>query len=95
MYGTIGKNKGKMLLLFEVMFHELFWISGDTLFLAGCGRFFEGTAEEMYKALIQILSILPDETVSISCYFTMNISKKNVLIVTPANHIQTVFLYLV
>ncbi len=39
--------------------------TGDTLFLSGCGRFFEGTAEQMYTALIRILSKLPDRTVSI------------------------------
>ncbi|XP_025190731.1 hydroxyacylglutathione hydrolase, mitochondrial isoform X1 [Melanaphis sacchari] len=36
--------------------------TGDTLFLGGCGRFFEGTATQMYKALIKILSQLPDST---------------------------------
>ncbi|POV95409.1 hypothetical protein PSTT_16269, partial [Puccinia striiformis] len=38
--------------------------TGDTLFVAGCGRFFEGTAEEMDQALNQRLSSLPDETVT-------------------------------
>ncbi|XP_053971699.1 hydroxyacylglutathione hydrolase, mitochondrial isoform X3 [Hylaeus anthracinus] len=36
--------------------------TGDTLFAGGCGRFFEGTADQMYKALIQILGSLPNET---------------------------------
>ncbi|CAH2234811.1 jg13227 [Pararge aegeria aegeria] len=36
--------------------------TGDTLFLGGCGRFFEGTAEQMHKALIEILGNLPDQT---------------------------------
>ncbi|XP_050548831.1 hydroxyacylglutathione hydrolase, mitochondrial isoform X2 [Daktulosphaira vitifoliae] len=36
--------------------------TGDTLFLGGCGRFFEGTAQQMYEALIKILSQLPDNT---------------------------------
>ncbi|XP_029433425.1 hydroxyacylglutathione hydrolase, mitochondrial isoform X1 [Rhinatrema bivittatum] len=36
--------------------------TGDTLFVAGCGKFFEGTAEEMYKALVEILGRLPPET---------------------------------
>ncbi|XP_069503383.1 hydroxyacylglutathione hydrolase, mitochondrial isoform X1 [Ambystoma mexicanum] len=36
--------------------------TGDTLFVAGCGKFFEGTAEEMYKALIETLGRLPPET---------------------------------
>lgn len=36
--------------------------TGDTLFQGGCGRFFEGTAEQMYSALCEKLSSLPDET---------------------------------
>ncbi|CDG20432.1 Hydroxyacylglutathione hydrolase [Xenorhabdus poinarii G6] len=35
---------------------------GDTLFSGGCGRLFEGTAEQMFSSLGKILS-LPDETV--------------------------------
>lgn len=34
---------------------------GDTLFAMGCGRLFEGTAEDMYRALGR-LKILPPET---------------------------------
>ena len=36
--------------------------TGDTLFIAGCGRFFEGTSEEMDAALTY-LGTLPNETV--------------------------------
>jgi hydroxyacylglutathione hydrolase len=36
--------------------------TGDTLFIAGCGRFFEGTAEEMHRALNTTLAALPDDT---------------------------------
>lgn len=36
--------------------------SGDTLFLAGCGRFFEGDAEDMYYVLNTVLRPLPAET---------------------------------
>ncbi|XP_043192448.1 hydroxyacylglutathione hydrolase, mitochondrial-like isoform X1 [Amphibalanus amphitrite] len=36
--------------------------TGDTLFQGGCGRFFEGTADQMYKALVQTLGQLPDDT---------------------------------
>ncbi|XP_033120193.1 hydroxyacylglutathione hydrolase, mitochondrial-like [Anneissia japonica] len=36
--------------------------TGDTLFVAGCGKFFEGTPDQMYSALINTLSKLPDET---------------------------------
>jgi len=36
--------------------------TGDTLFTAGCGRFFEGTPQEMHRAL-SYLGSLPDSTV--------------------------------
>ncbi|CAH0383142.1 unnamed protein product [Bemisia tabaci] len=36
--------------------------SGDTLFVGGCGRLFEGTAEQMYAALCEVLASLPDDT---------------------------------
>jgi hydroxyacylglutathione hydrolase len=34
---------------------------GDTLFVAGCGRLFEGTAEQMHGSLSKLMS-LPDDT---------------------------------
>jgi hydroxyacylglutathione hydrolase len=36
--------------------------SGDTLFAAGCGRLFEGSAEMMFTALVKKLGSLPDDT---------------------------------
>ncbi|KAI1285449.1 Hydroxyacylglutathione hydrolase, mitochondrial [Halotydeus destructor] len=36
--------------------------TGDTLFVGGCGKFFEGTPEQMYSSLIEKLSALPDST---------------------------------
>lgn len=36
--------------------------TGDTLFQGGCGRFFEGTADQMYTALYDKLGQLPDDT---------------------------------
>jgi hydroxyacylglutathione hydrolase len=36
--------------------------TGDTLFSGGCGRFFEGTPAQMYRALYEILGALPDHT---------------------------------
>lgn len=36
--------------------------TGDTLFIAGCGKFFEGTAEQMYQSLSVTLSSLPKPT---------------------------------
>lgn len=48
--------------------HICFWFKdlcalfcGDTLFSMGCGRLFEGTAEEMWDSLQKIMA-LPDET---------------------------------
>ncbi|TKD05154.1 hydroxyacylglutathione hydrolase [Polyangium fumosum] len=36
--------------------------TGDTMFVAGCGRLFEGTPAMMYASLCQKLGRLPDET---------------------------------
>ena len=36
--------------------------TGDTLFVGGCGRFFEGEPSQMYTALIEILGKLPPHT---------------------------------
>ncbi|NXT30627.1 HAGHL protein, partial [Syrrhaptes paradoxus] len=36
--------------------------AGDTLFVGGCGKFFEGTAEQMYTNLTHVLGTLPKET---------------------------------
>lgn len=36
--------------------------TGDTLFIGGCGRFFEGTPAEMHTALNKTLAALPNNT---------------------------------
>jgi hydroxyacylglutathione hydrolase len=36
--------------------------TGDTLFIGGCGKFFEGNGTEMNKALNEVLAGLPDDT---------------------------------
>lgn len=36
--------------------------SGDTLFLGGCGKFFEGTAKEMFDSLCKVISSLDPNT---------------------------------
>ncbi|KAI9671311.1 MAG: Cytoplasmic glyoxalase II [Alyxoria varia] len=36
--------------------------TGDTLFIGGCGRFFEGTPAEMHTALNEVLTGLPGDT---------------------------------
>ena len=37
-------------------------LAGDTLFLGGCGRLFEGSAEQMYHSLYDKILPLPDDT---------------------------------
>ncbi|KAI5803473.1 beta-lactamase-like protein [Peziza echinospora] len=49
--------------------------TGDTLFIGGCGRFFEGTPAEMHKALNETLAALPDNT---SIYPGHEYTKSNV-----------------
>jgi len=59
--------------------------TGDTLFLGGCGRFFEGTAPEMNTALNTKLASLPDET-AIFCGHEYTLSNlKFALHVEPDN----------
>ncbi|KAF2681516.1 hydroxyacylglutathione hydrolase [Lentithecium fluviatile CBS 122367] len=41
---------------------DLAVFTGDTLFIGGCGRFFEGDATQMHKALNETLAALPNET---------------------------------
>lgn len=41
----------------------LLQFSGDTLFVGGCGKFFEGMAEQMYHNLTEVLGTLPQDTV--------------------------------
>lgn len=54
---TPGHTAGSVCYLFE---GNLF--TGDTLFGGGCGRLFEGSAEEMYASLTSVIAPLADET---------------------------------
>jgi len=59
--------------------------TGDTLFAAGCGRLFEGTAEQMYDSLNNKIGKLPDET---KIYFGHEYTESNLnfaLSVEPNN----------
>ncbi len=40
---------------------EKYLFSGDTLFIGGCGRFFEGTGEDMFQSLSKVVA-LPTDT---------------------------------
>lgn len=59
--------------------------TGDTLFVGGCGKFFEGTPDMMYSALVTILSKLPGNTrVFCGHEYTVN-NLKYALHVEPEN----------
>jgi len=63
--------------------------TGDTMFIGGCGRFFEGTAEQMHSALIDKLGNLPDETLVFCGHeYTVN-NLKFALSVEPNNEAMT------
>ncbi|XP_031498433.1 hydroxyacylglutathione hydrolase cytoplasmic-like isoform X1 [Nymphaea colorata] len=68
--------------------------TGDTLFVAGCGKFFEGTAEQMYQSLCMILRPLPKQT---RVYCDHEYTEKNLrfaLFVEPENeHIKRKLLW--
>ncbi|MCH2548027.1 MAG: hydroxyacylglutathione hydrolase [Alphaproteobacteria bacterium] len=53
-----GHTRGHIAFYFA---HEKALFCGDTMFLMGCGRLFEGTAEQMYDSLQKFAS-LPDDT---------------------------------
>ena len=53
------------------LFQFFFSFSGDTLFVGGCGKFFEGTPEQMYHALCEVLGSLPDDTVYMHADFNL------------------------
>jgi hydroxyacylglutathione hydrolase len=62
-------STGKVVFTGDTLFHGgklLRWllnlISGLTPVLLGCGRFFEGTPEEMHTALNKTLASVPDDT---------------------------------
>ncbi|ODM97085.1 Hydroxyacylglutathione hydrolase, mitochondrial [Orchesella cincta] len=63
--------------------------TGDTLFIAGCGRFFEGTPDQMYSALVEKLGVLPPETLVFCGHeYTVN-NLKFALHVEPNNTVMS------
>ena len=79
---TPGHTAGHVVFYFPIL-HALF--TGDTLFSLGCGRLFEGSAEEMFAALHKIKS-LPPET-NIYCGHEYTLANAHFAItVEPENH---------
>jgi hydroxyacylglutathione hydrolase len=46
--------------------------TGDTLFAAGCGRTFEGTAEQMHTSLVRLTSLAPETQVYCGHEYTVS-----------------------
>jgi len=56
--GTPGHTRG------HLSYYGHSWLfCGDTLFSAGCGRLFEGTAAQMYQSLSRLAALPPDTLV--------------------------------
>lgn len=64
---------------------------GDTLFSAGCGRLFEGTAEQMHASL-QMLSALPADTLVCPAHEYTLANLKFARMVEPDNHLVVDYL---
>jgi len=63
--------------------------TGDTLFLGGCGRFFEGSASEMHAALNKTLGSLPDETVVYTGHEYTKSNAKFAMSVLPSEAVKS------
>ncbi len=70
-------------------FSEGMLFCGDTLFLAGCGRLFEGTAEQMQDSLNKITSLVDDTQVYCGHEYTENNLKFAQLVEPDNKNIQT------
>ena len=62
----------------------------DTLFIAGCGRFFEGNPDEMHRAL-SYLGSLPDSTVVFSGHEYTRGNLKFAQSVADPQHLKILF----
>lgn len=59
--GRVHYNPGHTLGAVSYAFEDALF-TGDTLFAAGCGRTFEGSAEQMHHSLNQVIGSFDDET---------------------------------
>jgi len=64
---------------------------GDTLFSGGCGRLFEGTAEQMHHSLAK-LSNLPDKT-KVYCAHEYTLANLNFALTVEPNNIELATYY--
>ncbi|KAJ1673489.1 Cytoplasmic glyoxalase II [Spiromyces aspiralis] len=59
---TIGHTMGSISYYLQDGDNDRAVFTGDTLFIGGCGRLFEGTAADMYDSLTNRLGSLPKDT---------------------------------
>ncbi|CAD2102594.1 hydroxyacylglutathione hydrolase [Plasmodium vinckei petteri] len=62
----MDENKNEDLTCAPILF------TGDTLFIAGCGRFFEGGAKEMFKNIEKAKSLRPETLIYCGHEYTLN-----------------------
>ncbi len=89
---TLGRVQGRVL---EVSGHTIGHIAyhfpeekvafvGDTLFVLGCGRLFEGTPEQMWQSLNKLMA-LPDDTIIYCAHEYTQANARFALSVDPDN----------
>jgi hydroxyacylglutathione hydrolase len=80
-FDTPGHTKGHIAYWFPQS-HALF--CGDTLFALGCGRLFEGTAQQMWTSLSKFRAV-PDETLVYCAHEYTQANARFALTVEPGN----------
>ena len=81
-YDTPGHTSGHIVYHFE---SEHVAFVGDTLFAMGCGRLFEGTAEQMWNSLQKIMQ-WPDDTIIYCAHEYTQTNARFALTVEPHNN---------
>lgn len=76
-----GHTRGHIAYYFE---DDAILFSGDALFALGCGRLFEGTAEQMWTSLQKVMA-LPDDTVVYCAHEYTQANAQFALSVEPQN----------
>lgn len=67
-----GHTLGHIAYVAEPAPHDVpFVLCGDTLFSAGCGRLFEGTAEQLHRSLRRLAALPPDTRVYCTHEYTL------------------------
>ena len=81
MLDVSGHTQGHIAYYFE---DDAILFSGDALFALGCGRLFEGSADQMWTSLQKVMA-LPDDTVVYCAHEYTQANAKFALSVEPQN----------